>query len=265
MTVYLVGAGPGDPDLLTIRAFRLLAQADVVIHDRLVGPEILAWIRPGAEIIPVGKDPYGRSVPQEETNRLLIEHGRLHGAVVRLKGGDPFVFGRGGEEALDLQAAGIDYEIVPGVTSAVAAPAVAGVPVTHRGVSSAFTVVTGRRAAGTGDVDWNALARTGTTLVILMGARRSADIARRLIDGGLAPGTPVAVVTSATNCDQRIRHLRLHELGRDPVANPSVIVVGDVTALGLTPINSLGSDLPEDLAEDLARQLGSADPQGAFS
>jgi len=234
MTVHLVGAGPGAPDLLTLRAARLLGEADVVVHDRLVGAEILELIAPWAERIPVGKDPDRRSARQDEINRILIDAGRRHRTVVRLKGGDPFVFGRGGEEALELRAAGVDVEVVPGITSAVAGPAMAGIPVTHRGLASGFTVITGHQEVGTANpVDWDAAARLGTTLVILMGARRAAEIGEALLGGGLAADTPVAVITDATTPGQRVRSLTLARLGVDRVANPSVIVVGAVAG---TPV-----------------------------
>ncbi|MEZ5411417.1 MAG: uroporphyrinogen-III C-methyltransferase [Acidimicrobiales bacterium] len=231
MTVHLVGAGPGDPDLLTVRAVRLLQAADVVVVDRLVSAGVLALVNPGAEVIPVGKDPGGPSTPQHEINRLLVDRGRRHTVVVRLKGGDPFVFGRGGEEAEALVRAGIEVAVVPGVTSALAGPAVAGIPVTHRGVSSAFTVVTAHQDPATDTtLDWDALARLGTTLVILMGAARAGAIRRRLLGAGRCPDTPVAVVTAATTPRQRVARLTLAELGDTPVANPSIIVVGEVAA-----------------------------------
>lgn len=229
MTVHLVGAGPGDPDLLTRKAERLLGAADVVVHDRLVSPEILAMSAPSAERIDVGKDPDGRRTSQDRINVILIDRGRTYDTVVRLKGGDPFVFGRGGEEAHALRAAGIDVAIVPGISSAVAGPAMAGVPVTHRGVSSAFTVVTGHEDPTKSDgLNWRALAELGTTLVILMGARRAEKIRGRLLEAGMSGSTPVAIVTDATTPRQRTRLLELDRLGVEPVPNPSVIVVGAV-------------------------------------
>lgn len=234
MTVWLVGAGPGDPELLTLKAARLLGSADVVVHDRLIAAETLAMAPPSAELIDVGKDPDGRSTSQNDINRILVDHGRRHACVIRLKGGDPFVFGRGGEEASALEAAGIAFEVVPGITSAIAGPAMAGVPVTHRGVSSAFTVVTGHEDPAKPDpLDWNALAQLRTTLVVLMGARRAAKIRTRLLEAGMAGTTAVAVVTHATTPNQRVRFLELDELGVDPVPNPSVIVIGAVAA---TPV-----------------------------
>lgn len=236
MTVYLVGAGPGDPELLTVKAACLLRQADVVIHDRLVSSEVLDLSPPWAELIAVGKDPNGASTAQEEINRLLVDRGRSHTTVVRLKGGDPFIFGRGGEEALDLTTAGIPVEVVPGISSAVAGPAAAGIPVTHRGMSSAFTVVTAHQDP-TSDVvlDWSALANLGSTLVILMGAARAAAIRDRLLAEGMNPATPAATVVAATTPDQRVERLSLDNLGIEPVPNPAVIVIGPVAALQVQP------------------------------
>ncbi|NNE74877.1 MAG: uroporphyrinogen-III C-methyltransferase [Acidimicrobiales bacterium] len=231
MTVFLVGAGPGDPDLLTLKAARLLGQADVVVYDRLVGPDILAMIAPWAERIDVGKNPYGKRTNQTEINRILIDRGAQHETVVRLKGGDPFVFGRGGEEALDLEAAGIDVQVVPGITSSIAGPAAAGIPVTHRGVSSAFTVVTAHQdPTKPGSIDWEALARLNSTLVVLMGATRAARIRARLLSAGMDPTTPVAVVVEATTPRQRQFRLTLADLGDRPIPNPAVIVIGGVAA-----------------------------------
>ncbi|BAN03823.1 uroporphyrinogen-III C-methyltransferase [Ilumatobacter coccineus] len=235
MTVSLVGAGPGDPDLLTMKAARLLAQADVVVHDALVGDGVMDLVPERAERIDVGKRA-GRPVPQEMISALLVELGRQGKRVVRLKGGDPFVFGRGGEEAIALQEAGVSFEIVPGITSCVAAPAAAGVPVTHRGVSAAFTVVTGHRRPGEPDVDWRALARfnrTGGTIVVLMGVAHRGAIADELIAGGLDPDTPVAAVRSATTGDQVVARCDLAELGSTHVESPATIVIGAVAAFDL--------------------------------
>ncbi|NCY17515.1 MAG: uroporphyrinogen-III C-methyltransferase, partial [Actinobacteria bacterium] len=185
MTVHLVGAGPGDPELLTVRAARLIAAADVIVHDHLADPSILTLARPDAELIDVGKRP-GRPTPQETINALLVHLGSQGLEVVRLKGGDPFVFGRGGEEAEALLTAELEFTVVPGITSAVSVPAAAGIPVTHRGVSAAFTVVTGHReTGGSRSVNWEALAQLGGTIVILMGVSERAAIAERLIGGGL--------------------------------------------------------------------------------
>lgn len=231
MTVHLVGAGPGDPDLLTVKAVRLLAQADVVMFDRLVDDRILALAAPWAEMIDVGKHPGAPGDAQDRINDTLVDRGRRFECVVRLKGGDPFVFGRGGEEALELRAAGVTVAEVPGITSAVAAPAAAGIPVTMRGVSSGFTVVTAHQDPNADRwLDWDALARTGTTLVILMGASRTALISDRLIAGGMGAGTPVAVVHAATTTEQDVQRTTLAELPRLEVSNPSTLVVGRVAA-----------------------------------
>jgi uroporphyrin-III C-methyltransferase len=230
--VALVGAGPGDPELLTLKAARLLSTAEVVVHDALVGDGVLAMIPDTAERIDVGKRP-GRPTPQEMISALLVELGGQGKRVVRLKGGDPFVFGRGGEEALALALAGIPFEIVPGITSSVAAPAAAGIPVTHRGVAAAFTVVTGHRRAGEPDVDWRSLARVGGTIVILMGVSQRATIAAELMAGGLDPSTPVAAIESATTDAQVVGRWALGQLAAADVRSPAVIVVGAVAAFDL--------------------------------
>ena len=236
MTVYLVGAGPGDPGLVTVRGAELLGRADVVVYDRLASPALLALAPGGAELIPAGKAPGRVDLTQEQINQVLVDRGRTAGCVVRLKGGDPFVFGRGGEEAEALAAAGIAFEVVPGITSAIGAAAYAGIPVTHRGVSTHFTVVTGHEdpAKDRTDVDWAALARVGGTLVILMGAGRLAVIAQRLIDGGRAPDTPVAAVRNGTRPDQHTVRATLATVADAGVQAPSAIVVGDVAALDLS-------------------------------
>jgi uroporphyrin-III C-methyltransferase len=231
VTVHLVGAGPGDPDLLTLKAARLLGEADVVVHDRLVDPRILALAAPWAEMVDVGKRPGAPADAQARINDILVDRGRRFDCVVRLKGGDPFVFGRGGEEALELRAAGVDVEEVPGITSSIAAPAAAGIPVTMRGHSSGFTVITAHQDPTTDRwLDWDALAATGTTLVILMGASRTAVISERLVAAGMAPTTPVAVVRSATTHDQDVQRTTLAGLPELTVTNPSTIVVGSVAA-----------------------------------
>ncbi|MBA2326925.1 MAG: uroporphyrinogen-III C-methyltransferase, partial [Actinobacteria bacterium] len=196
MTVYLVGAGPGDPGLITVRGAEVLAGADVVVYDRLVHPSLVDLAPDSAERVYAGKAPGHAEMDQDAINALLVERGRAGRTVVRLKGGDPFVLGRGGEEAEALAAAHVPFDVVPGITSAIAAPAYAGIPVTHRGTATHFTVVTGHEdpTKDASDVDWEALARSGGTLVILMGAGRVAEIAERLVAGGRAPDTPVAAV-----------------------------------------------------------------------
>ncbi len=240
MTVYLVGAGPGDPGLLTRRGAQLLARADVVLHDRLVSTAVLDLVPPTARLIDVGKDPDtpdGGAGRQGEIDRLLVEHGRESAVVVRLKGGDPFLFGRGGEEIEVLAEAGIPWEVVPGVTSAFGVPAAVGIPVTQRGLASSVTVVTGRVGeAGVvgegGGPDWGALAQAGGTLVILMGVTTRAAIADALVDAGRAPDTPVAVIANGTTPSQRVVRTTLAGLEGVDLGPPAVIVVGPVAALG---------------------------------
>ncbi len=232
MTVYLVGAGPGDPDLLTMRAFRLLRTADVVVFDALVDESVLDLVRSGADQIDVGKRP-GFPVAQENITALLVLLGTQSPdqVIVRLKGGDPYLFGRGGEEALALAQAGVACEVVPGVSSAFAAPAAGGIPVTHRGVAAAVTVVTGHRCHGEPEVDWPALAKAGSTLVILMGMSERAMIARLLMAGGLPADTPVAIVERATRADQRVSRGHLSELATLVGAAPATMVIGAVAAI----------------------------------
>lgn len=233
MTVFLVGAGPGDPDLLTMKAARLIAQADVIVHDRLVSDRILALASPDAELIDVGKRP-GGSVSQHEINDVLIDRGARFTCVVRLKGGDPHVFGRAAEEQIALGCAGIASEVVPGLSSAIAAPTAVGIPLTTRLAASGFTVVTAHQDPATDrSLDWDALARLGTTLVILMGAARAAAFRDRLLAGGMDPLTPVAIITDATLPTMTESRMRLGELGDQPVPSPSVIVVGTVASLDL--------------------------------
>ncbi len=235
MTVHLVGAGPGDPGLLTVRGRELLERADVVVYDRLAPRSLLELAPPDAERIDVGKAPGRTRLKQHEINALLVEHGRAGKTVVRLKGGDPFVFGRGGEEAEALIAAGVAFEVVPGVTSAIAAPAYAGIPVTHRGVSTHVTIVTGHEDPDKdrSGVDWGELAAVGGTLVILMGVGRLGDIARRLVEGGRSPSTPVAAVRWGTLPEQRTVRGTLADIADRGVKAPAALVVGHVAALDL--------------------------------
>ncbi len=235
MTVYLVGSGPGDPGLLTVRALELIGQADVIVHDRLIPAQALACARPEAELIDVGKEGSGRSADQGEINRLLVEHGRER-SVVRLKGGDPFLFGRGGEEVQVLVEAGIPFEVVPGVTAGLGAPAYAGVPVTHRDLASAVAFVTGHENPAKSDsaLDWEALARFPGTLVVYMGVRQLESIGRRLIDAGRSAEEPVVVVERGTLPEQRVFEgtlASLHELG---ARAPAVAVIGPVARLRAT-------------------------------
>ncbi len=234
MTVYLVGAGPGDPGLHTDRAAAVRAHADVVGHARLSVATLLDLAPAGAERISVGKTPRGPSTPQDDINALLVERGRAGQEVVRLKGGDPFVFARGAEEAAALAAAGVAFEVVPGITSAVAVPAYAGVPLTARGLTTTFTVVTGHEdVRGAGSTDWEAVARLGGTIVILMGVANRAAIADCLLAGGLAPDTPVAAVQWGTRPEQRSVRATLAGLGHAEIASPAVIVIGATAGLDL--------------------------------
>lgn len=230
--IALVGAGPGDPDLLTVRAARLIAEADVIVYDALVGDGVLALARPDAECIDVGKRP-GQGVAQDLINVLLVQLASTAKRIVRLKGGDPFVFGRGGEEALALADAGFAVEVVPGITSAVAAPASAGIPVTHRGVAAAFTVVTGHRQPGEPAVDWQSLARVGGTIVVLMGVAQRSHIAEELMRGGLPPHTPVTAIERASTADERIVRCQLDQLAATAIDSPATIVIGAVAGFSL--------------------------------
>ena len=237
-TVSLVGAGPGDPGLITAKGLELLRSADVVVYDRLVSHALLAQAPAEAERILRGTD-------QEDVNALLIKRAREGLNVVRLKGGDPFVFGRGAEECAALRAAGVPYQVVPGVTSATGVPAAAGIPVTHRGVASAFAVVAGHECEGPSDLDWEALARV-PTLVVLMGLSALPDIVARLRAQGAAPDTPVAVIASGTLPEQRTVVGSLGDIA-DLVAGaglepPATVVIGEVVRVGLThPVGELVS------------------------
>ena len=234
MTVYLVGAGPGDPGLITVRGAEVLARADVVVYDRLSVASLLDLAPPGTERISVGKAPGRVSLPQADINALLVERGKAGEEVVRLKGGDPFVFARGGEEVAALRAAGVPYEVVPGITSAVAVPAYAGVPVTHRGLASTFTIVTGQEGEAGVPVDWEAVARLGGTIAVIMGVAKREEIARRLMAGGMPAGTPVAAITWGTRPEQRTCRTTLGRLAGEDIESPAVMVIGAVATLDLT-------------------------------
>ncbi|WP_224270546.1 uroporphyrinogen-III C-methyltransferase [Haloprofundus salinisoli] len=232
-TVYLVGSGPGDPDLLTVKARRLLDEADVVLHDKLPGPEILGQI-PEEKREDVGKRAGGEWTPQEYTNKRLVELAREGRTVVRLKGGDPFVFGRGGEEAEHLASEGVPFEVVPGITSAIGGPAVAGIPVTHREHASSVSFVTGHEDPTKGEsaVNWKALAEAGGTIVVLMGVGKLPDYAKALRDAGMDPETPVALVERATWPNMRVATGTLDTIvdvrDEHEIEPPAVTVVGDV-------------------------------------
>ncbi|OYR59551.1 uroporphyrinogen-III C-methyltransferase [Halorubrum halodurans] len=234
-TVFLVGSGPGDPDLLTVKAARLIEEADVVLHDKLPGPEILGEI-PASKREDVGKRAGGEWTPQEYTNRRMVELAREGKRVVRLKGGDPFVFGRGGEEAEHLAEAGVPVEVVPGITSAIAGPAVAGIPVTHRDHASSVSFVTGHEDPTKAEsaVDWDALAATGGTIVVLMGVGKLPAYVAELREAGLDPETPVALVERATWPDMRVATGTLETIVdvRDDagIEPPAITVIGEVAA-----------------------------------
>jgi uroporphyrin-III C-methyltransferase len=233
---YLVGAGPGRPDLITVRGLRLLQRAEVVIYDHLIARELLDEAPPAAERIFAGKDPQHHTLSQEAITRLLVEQVQRGRQVVRLKGGDPFVFGRGGEEALALVHAGLPFEVVPGVTSAVAAPAYAGVPVTHRGIATAFAVVTGHEAAGHADhtTDWGALSHLHT-LVIMMGLRQAQRVCAALQEAGRDPDTPAIAISWGTTDQQQTLRGTIDTLpdilAAHTLPTPVVIVIGEVAAL----------------------------------
>ena len=236
--IYLVGSGPGDPGLFTLKGLRCLREADAVVYDRLAPESLLKYVKPGAEIIYVGKKPGDDQVmKQEEINALLVDLGRAGKTVVRLKGGDPYIFGRGGEEALALIEAGLPFEVVPGVTSGIAAPAYAGIPVTHRNVSTSVAFVTGHEdpTKGRSDVDWARVANAADTLVLYMGVGRLREISTGLVSAGRSPETPVAVIRWGTVPEQRTVTGTLEDIA-DKVAEanlrpPAITVVGDVVAL----------------------------------
>jgi uroporphyrinogen III methyltransferase/synthase len=235
--VYLVGAGPGDPELLTLRAVELLSKADVVIYDRLVGKSILKFASKKAEKIYVGKKAGKHEVPQDEINESIISAALQGKKVVRLKGGDPFLFGRGGEEAEALAEKNVDFEVVPGVTSAIAAPAYAGIPLTHRNYASSVAIVTGHRAGNAGKtVNWAKLVTAVDTIAILMGVESVEAIVAKLIEGGLDPSKPVAIIEQGTTKEQKSLIGKLgtiaDEAKKKNVKPPAVIVVGDVAQLG---------------------------------
>ncbi len=232
--VYLVGAGPGDPDLLTVKAARLIAAADVVVHDGLVDDAILAIANPKARFISVAKQRSRHSVPQEGINAILVREALAGHAVVRLKGGDPFIFGRGGEEVDACRAANVPVEVIPGISAAVAGGAEALLPLTHRDASSAVTFVAGQ-CKGLTDQNWAGLAGKGRTLVIYMGVATADDISEKLIADGLSPDTPVAVLERVGRKDGRALRTILTDLGgmvaREAVRSPAIIIVGDVVLM----------------------------------
>ena len=268
MTVYLVGAGPGRADLMTRRSIELLRVAEVVVVDRLVGDEVLDHINVGARIIDVGKaavlSGHGddASTLQATINQILVDEGRSGRCVVRLKGGDPFLFGRGGEEAEALLDAAVPFEVVPGVSSAFALPALAGIPVTHRGVARAVAVVSGHEPVESATVDWPGLASSGATIVVLMGVARRGAIAKVLIDAGLSAATPTVAVERGATAFERVLRTSLAEIGDLPLLAPSVIVIGEVAGFDFRDQMRreldgvvVGVTRPVDRSEGLSRRL----------
>jgi uroporphyrin-III C-methyltransferase len=255
-TVWLVGAGPGDPDLLTVRALKVIASADVIVHDGLVSPAILALAPSRSRLIDVAKRRSRHSYPQEEINRMLAAFALEGLTVVRLKGGDPFIFGRGGEEMEACRAAGVDCYVVPGVTAALAAGAGAGAPLTHRGAAQAVTFVTGHAKAGEApDLDWPALARANQTVVIYMGLATAAPIAARLVAAGRAPSTPALIVENASLPNERRVVTTLGGIGEAAarLSGPAILIVGEAMALavGNAPSVTALRDAPAPPAEFL--------------
>ena len=241
--VYLIGAGPGDPGLLTLRGKEIIEKADVVVYDRLVSPAILGMCNPAAKMVDVGKMPTHHKVKQSEINKLLVQFANeMPGATIaRLKGGDPFVFGRGGEEALELVAAGIEFEVVPGITSAISVPAYAGIPVSHRGIATSFHIITGHEKAesnGELSLDFETLAKCPGTLIFLMGIANMDFIARRLMECGKDPKTPLAFIEKGTTPYQRTVMATLETaeetIARENVTAPAITIMGGVVELGNT-------------------------------
>ncbi|MEP2737090.1 MAG: uroporphyrinogen-III C-methyltransferase [Erythrobacter sp.] len=232
-TIYLVGAGPGDPDLLTLRAARLIENAELIVHDGLVDPAILAMARHDARLISVAKKRARHTLPQEDINALLIREAKAGRDVIRLKGGDPLIFGRGGEEAEDAKSAGVPVEIVPGISAANGAAAATQIALTHRDASSIVSFVAGQ-CKGLSDQDWSGLAGKGRTLVIYMGVKTAPQIAEKLMADGLAPDAPLAVIENAARADMRVLRGPLAGLPdlvqAEKVKSPALIVIGDVTA-----------------------------------
>jgi uroporphyrin-III C-methyltransferase len=230
--VYLVGAGPGDPELLTVKALRLLRMAEVVLHDDLVSPEILRLISPFARVQNVGKRCGSKIIHQEEINFLMVSWASSGRQVVRLKSGDPLIFGRGGEEIEALRRANVKYEIVPGVTSALGAAAATGIPLTHRHLSSTLVLTAGHRAGESNGADWEQIAAARATLVVYMPGKDYAELAERLKGAGFVPETPCAIVSQATTPEQRTHITTIANLHQSPeVASPTLLIVGDVVRL----------------------------------
>ena len=244
--IWLVGAGPGDPELLTLRAARLIMQARLIVHDGLVDPAILAMARPSARMISVAKRRSRHTMAQAEINALLIREALAGNEVVRLKGGDPFIFGRGGEEAEAARAAGVAVEVVPGISAALGAAAAAQIPLTHRNSSNIVSFVAGQ-CKGLAEQDWSGLAGKGRTLVIYMGVATAEAIAEKLIADGLSPEMPLAVIENATRGDMRVLRAPLAGLAQlvttQRVKSPAVIVIGEVVAADETELRALALEV----------------------
>ena len=257
-SVWLVGAGPGDPELLTIKALKVLGRADVVVHDGLVSDEILSMAPQGARLINVAKRKSRHTYPQEEINRLLVAFALEGLTVVRLKGGDPFVFGRGGEELEACRAAGVECHVVPGVTAALAASAGAGAPLTHRGSAQAVTFVTGHAAHGEPDLDWTSLAKANQTVVIYMGLTTAGLIAERLIGAGRDGATPALIVVNASRADEQRIATTLGKLAEaaQGLTGPALLMVGEAMALASSSAHPDESRDPSGLDADTNLGLG---------
>jgi uroporphyrin-III C-methyltransferase / precorrin-2 dehydrogenase / sirohydrochlorin ferrochelatase len=245
--VAIVGAGPGDPDLLTLKALQRLQDADVIIHDRLIGPDILDYARRDADFIDVGKTPGRHGHSQDEINALLAHHAGQGKRVVRLKGGDPFIFGRGGEEQAYLKARGITVDIVPGITAALGCASAGGIPLTHRGTAQAVTLLTGTAGGSLPDLDWTAIAATRATLAVYMGVGTAGALRHNLIAAGADRATPVAIIENGTLDSERITTGRLDELGAlvesNAVRAPALLIIGEVVSVAAEAVNPAPADL----------------------
>ena len=230
--VYLVGAGPGDPGLLTIKAYNLLKKCDIVIYDALLNEEIIKYVPDYTEKVYIGKSRHHNRISQGDVEKMMVEKAKEGKTVVRLKGGDPFMFGRGGEEAETLTDAGIQWEVIPGVSSGIAAPAYAAIPLTHRDSASSVTFITGHDSSNKPKVEWDKIRKTYNTLVIYMGVENIGEIVKQLLKSNYLPGTLVAIIESGTTAKQRIRTGTLGMItdliSTDPIETPALIVIGDV-------------------------------------
>jgi uroporphyrin-III C-methyltransferase len=250
--VYLVGAGPGDPGLLTIKAFTLLKKCDIVIYDALLNEEIVKYVPDHTEKVFIGKSRHHSRLSQEEVEKMMVEKAKEGKTVVRLKGGDPFMFGRGGEEAETLTDAGIQWEVVPGVSSGIAAPAYAAIPLTHRDCASSVTFITGHDAANKPKVEWDKIRKAFNTLVIYMGVTNIREIIKQLLKSNYLPDTLVAIIESGTTTKQKIRTGTLNTIidlvDSDPIETPALIVIGDVVKYR-EKLNACLSFSPSDLGD----------------